>query len=104
MAASFLEDDMKAVFSSDVFGEEDGITWNGVVIEDVIFDDEDIEVETGDGVAEIMSQPMLTGSTEDFAGIKRDDPIQIKGQQYTVRNWKNDGTGVIEIFLSKVKS
>lgn len=101
MPANFLEDDINHILSGDVFGEDDGCLWNGVQIEDVIFDDEHVEVETGQGITQIIPQPVITGRTSDFLGIADGDTINVRGETLTVRNWKADGTGMIEIFLSR---
>lgn len=101
MTAKFLEDDLDEIFSDTVFGNTGGVTWNGVVIADAIFDDESIEAQMGEGPAEIIPQPMITGKTKDFIGIDTDDPIQVNSETFYVKNWKPDGTGVIEIFLTR---
>lgn len=104
MPAKFLEDDMDVVFSSKDFGVEGGCTWNGVVIADVIFDDMDVEVVIGEGVAEIVKQPMLTGKTSDFPSIRMDDTILVGTETFTVKNFVRDGTGMIEIYLNRTAS
>ena len=101
MTGKFLLDDLDAVFDIKDFAHDGGVVWNGVKITDVIFDDEDIEVETGQGVGEIVKQPMLTGRASDFQGLSDGDSILISGSTFTVKNWKDDATGVIEIFLSR---
>jgi hypothetical protein len=101
MAGAFLTSDMKTILSPNDFGEENGIVWAGVTVTNVIFDDEDIEVETGEGVAEIMRQPIIIGASADFPNIAMGDSITIGAQTMTVRNWKDDGTGQIEIFLDR---
>ena len=99
MSASFLKDDLDGIFNAREFGVTGGCVWNGVRIENVIFDDEDVEVVMGEGVAEIIPQPTLTGKTSDFSGIRDGDSIQVSGETFTIKNWKKDGTGVIEIYL-----
>jgi hypothetical protein len=101
MPASFINDDLGLFFDGKDFGETETVLWNGVVVENVIFDDEDVEVSMGEGVGEIVPQPTLTGRTDDFTGIRTDDPVTIRGESFTVKNWKNDGTGMIEIFLTR---
>ena len=101
MSADFLIDDLDVIFSEDVFGNTGGVTWNGVLVKDAIFDDESIEAQMGEGVAEIIEQPMITGKAKDFIGIDTDDPILVNGETFAVKNWKVDGTGVIEIFLTR---
>ena len=95
MSADFLTDDLDVILSDDVFGHKGGVTWNGVSVPDAIFDDESIEVQMGEGVAEIIEQPIITGKTKDFTGIDTDDPILVNGETFAVKNWKVDGTGVI---------
>ena len=107
MSADFLKDDLDIILSKDVFGNDDGVTWNGVEVEDAIFDDESFEVQLGEGVPEIIEQPMITGKADDFIGIDTYDPIsilkdgEVTPETFIVKNWKVDGTGVIEIFLTR---
>lgn len=102
MVASFIEDDLTVFFASDDFAEaSDTVTWKGSSVM-AIFDDEDIEVPTGEGVASIVHQPMLTAASADFSGIAENDAVVVNGTNYTVSTWKVDGTGVIEIFLKAV--
>jgi uncharacterized protein YhfF len=89
------------VFNAKDFGTS-GMTWKGVALEDCIFDDEDLEIQAGEGVAEIIHQAMITGSSSQFVGIADDDPVLVNGESFTVVNWKDDGTGVIEVFLKRV--
>ena len=50
---------------------------------------------------------MITGKEHDFPGIETDDPVSIlkdgetTPETFIVTNWKVDGTGVIEIFLTR---
>ena len=102
MPGSFLEDDLTSLFASPDFGEADGtVTWAGVTISGGIFDDEDIELQLGEGVTEIAHQARFTGPSAEFVGIRDNDPMTIRGRQFRVKNWKDDGTGVIEIFLEE---
>lgn len=103
MAASFLQDDIDTILDVKTFGVTGGCVWKGVSIENVIFDDEDIEITMGEGVAEIIPQPMLTAKTSDFDGIAEGDAVQVSGETFKIRNWKKDGTGVIEIFLERTE-
>ena len=100
MPADFLKKDLDVILSPEVFGEDD-VKWKGKAIDDIIFDDEDVEVQMGEGVAEIIQQPMLTGKTHDFIGIADDDKVTVNDEKFTIKNWKKDGTGVIEIFLER---
>lgn len=101
MVAKFIKDDIRKITTPKEFGVDGGVVWNGVAISNVIFDDEDIEVQTGEGEAFIMERPTMVGSADDFTGIAANDPITCNGVTYWVRNWMRDGTGQIEIFLSK---
>lgn len=102
MAASFLTSDLDTLFASSDFGEADGsITWNGVIITSGHFDDEDVEVQMGEGIAEIVNQPLYTGPSSQFPGIADNDTMIIRGETFKVKNWKDDATGVIEIFLER---
>lgn len=110
MPADFIINDMDTMFSDDVFGETKlSVTWfnlddqgNTVSTHSVpycIFDDEDVQAEMGEGVAEIVSQPTITGKENDFSTIKEDDKVTVRGQDYFVKNTEKDGTGMIEIYL-----
>lgn len=102
MPGAFLQDDLPFLFASSDFGEADGTgspTWKGTAVSG-IFDDDDVEVQMGEGVAEIVPQPMFSGSASDFVGIADGDAMVIRGETFTVKNWKIEA-GVIEIFLSR---
>jgi hypothetical protein len=98
-----LTTDLTAVFSDDAFGETAGsVRWRGVVIKGAIFDDEDIDVALGEGVGEIQHQAVLSGPSAQFPGIADGDPVIVRGRSFRVKNWKDDGTGVIDIWLEEV--
>jgi hypothetical protein len=99
MPGSFLTDDLNQLFSTDEFGTT--AVWNGVSIPGVIFDDESIEATMGEGTVMILSQPKITGRSADFEGVALDDALLCNGETFTIKNWKPDGTGMIEIFLSR---
>lgn len=98
MVASFIANDVAHVTDSSVFGES--ATWKGATVVG-IFDDEDIEIQMGEGVAQIVPQAMFTGKTSDFPGIADGDAMVIRGVTFEVVNWKRDGTGQIELFLKR---
>lgn len=102
MTASFLTDDLDVILDKNVFGETNGCVWKGNAVTGVIFDDEDVEVFLGEGVPEIVPQPVLTAKTSDFVGIDTGDTVTVAGGSFTVKNWKKDGTGMIHIFLNRV--
>ena len=73
-----------------MFGES--VTWAGSTVT-VIFDDEDVEVQLGEGVAQIQNQPTMIGQTSDFSGIADGDAVVARGVTFKVKNWKRDGQG-----------
>lgn len=101
MVSSVFPRDLGALFASSDFGEADGdIVYKGNSIEG-IFDDEDVEFQLGEGVPEIHHQIMVTAKSADFPNIADGDILTIRGNPHIIRNWKDDGTGVIEVFLEK---
>lgn len=95
--------DLTTVFSDDAFGETLGsVRWRGVVITGAIFDDEDVDVSIGEGVGEIQHQAVLAAPAAQFPGIADGDPVIARGRSFRVKYWKDDGTGVIEIWLEEV--
>lgn len=97
--ASFIAADVAHVTDDSVFGES--ATWRGVSVVG-IFDDEDVEVQMGEGVAQIIPQASFIGQAADFPGIADGDAMVIRGVNYSVKNWMRDGTGQIEVFLEVV--
>jgi hypothetical protein len=88
--------------SSD-FGEaKNSVTLDGVVIPDGIFDDADIDVSLGEGTAQIVPQPTFTCASAQLSNIADGQTMIIRGQSFLVKNWKNDGTGVTQIYLERV--
>ncbi len=101
MPGSFIQNDLPLLFASSDFGEADGsATWKGVSVSG-IFDDDDVEVQMGEGVGEIIPQPTFIGNTADFPGIADGDLMVIRGETFKVKNWKSERDGVIEIFLER---
>jgi len=102
MPGAFLSNDMTTFFNADEFGEApDSVTWKGTPVTHGIFDDEDVEFAMGEGVTQIDRQASFTGRSADFDGIADGDAMVIRGVNYLVKNWKDDGTGEIEIFLER---
>ena len=99
MPGAFLTTDLASLFVSSEFGE--AATYQGSPVQG-IFDDEDVEVQMGEGVTEIVHQPMWTGRSADFTGIADGHTMVIRSATFRVKNWKDDGTGVIEVFLERV--
>ncbi len=98
--AAFIAADVAHVTDDTIFGES--ATWRGNTVVG-IFDDEDIRVTLGEGVAQINPQAMFVGQASDFPGIADGDPMVIRGDAYTVKNWMRDGTGQIDVFVEKVQ-
>jgi hypothetical protein len=102
MPGAFLSSDMATFFNANEFGEgPTSVTWKGTPITYGIFDDEDVEFAMGEGVTQIDNQASFTGRSADFAGIADGDAMVIRGVNFRVKNWKDDGTGEIEIFLER---
>lgn len=99
MPGSFLKDDLAVMFASSEFGEADA-TYQGNVVMG-IFDDEDVEIQMGEGVSEIVPQPVFTGRVDDFAGIARGHTMVVRGETFRIKNWKVDGVEMIEVFLER---
>lgn len=102
MAGKFIEDDLDTIFSERDFGHKGGVIWNGVTIKGAIFDDQDVEVQMGEGMVQIIAQPMVTGPSSAFDGIRHEDTISVGDQSFTVKSTNDNGTGVIEIYMEKV--
>lgn len=99
MPGQFITGDIDALFVSLEFGEATATYQGSPVVG--IFDDEDIEAQMGEGVTEIIHQPTFTGKSADFSGISDGHTMVIIGETFRVKNWKDDGTGVIEVFLER---
>jgi hypothetical protein len=101
MPGSFLARDLPLFFAAREFGvAENSVTWRGAHVTG-IFEDKDVEVANGEGVATIIRQPMFTSSSSQFPGIADGDAFVVGATAYVVKNWKDDGTGVIEIYLER---
>lgn len=115
MPASFLDTDLNAIFNPKDFGESEDnpVRWihvpdvgdpeDPVTITGAIFDDEDIVVETGESLGQIISQPTVTALKLLVPTIRQDDIITARGETFKVKNTQSDGVGVIEIYLTRVR-
>jgi hypothetical protein len=103
MPGSFIERDLKAVFSSRDFSETDGaVTLNGMVLPLALFDNEDIQVEeTGSGFAKVMSQPTVTCPTTAVVAIAEKQIVVVRGVSYPVTSWFNNGDETTTLYLGK---
>ena len=100
MAGAFLTDDITAILDTEGFAiQVDSYSAGGTPT--VIFDDEEVEVDTGEGVTQIVDQPIVTGKSSDFTSIARDQLLTIAGVVFVIKSWKDDGTGIIEILLNR---
>lgn len=100
MVMRCLETDLGAVFASSDFGEaENTVTWRGDPVSWCIFDNEDVTVEMGEGVGEIVHQTTILAPSRDFIGIADGDVVTARGDTYRVKHWMDDGAGLLTIFL-----
>jgi hypothetical protein len=102
MPGSFIKNDLTTLFATSDFGVANGdLTINGVVIEQGIFDDGDVEVDSGEGVAQIVPRPVFITATDKIPTLADGDTLEYQGFRYTVKNWIHDGTGVTTIYLER---
>lgn len=97
MAGSFIQRDLAAIFSQRAFAET--VVLDGVTVHEAIFDDGDIDVINGEGVAQIVPRPMVQLPTSYTDTMVDGSVVIARGKTYRVANWKHDGTGVTEIYL-----
>ncbi len=104
MSGSFLTDDLSSVFYTGDFSIVGTYTPSGGSPASVngIFDDEDLEVDAGDGSLVLQRSAKFTCSSGDVTGIAEGDAFTIAAVSYTVAYFKDDGTGVVEIYLEVV--
>ena len=102
MPMSCLESDLGTLFASSDFGEADGTIFRasdpttGIA---GIFDDEDIEVQNGEGNTVIAHQATLACASSKVPDLVEGEIFTIRGQEMKLKVWKNDGTGVVELFF-----
>ena len=96
---SCLDTDLDTVFSLGDFAEQ--VTLNGVQIAGH-FDDEDIEANMGEGPTQIVPQPKFTCRSSAVTDLEEDQILRRNSERFRVKNWKNDGVGVIIIYLERV--
>lgn len=98
MPGSFIQNDLDVMLVSSDFGET-GATYKGSPVQG-IFDDDDIEATLGEGVSQIIAQPTFTGRTTDFPSIADNDALVIRGETFTVKNWKREDV-IITLYLER---
>ena len=102
MPGSFITSDLDVILGASDFGEAPGtVLWKGISVTGCIFDEEDIAVDVGDGITQKVTHTELVAKSADFDGITDGDAIQARGISYIVKNWEDDGEGVIIIQLAK---
>ena len=104
MSAGFLTDDISAVFDATDFAVTGTFTPVGGMITSVtgIFDDEDLQIDMGDGTSMLQHSARFTCSSSDVTGVREGDSLVVSGVSYRVEYVKDDGTGVIEMYLETV--
>jgi L-asparaginase/Glu-tRNA(Gln) amidotransferase subunit D len=91
--------DISTIMDTDEFAVS--VTYDGGTVS-AIFDNETLPVE-GPGFVPIhQAQPRLTARTADFPSIAEDQALSIGSDNYKIKAWIDDGTGVMEIQLEKV--
>lgn len=98
---SCIESDLGALFASSDFGEADGAIRNGDAANPIsgIFDDEDVESQNGEGLTILVHQVTFTCASSKVPDLVDGDVFVIRNTQYTLRYWKDDGTGEVELFF-----
>ena len=102
MPGSFITDDLKSLLAASDFGvASDTATHSGSPIPYGIFEEDDTEIVSGEGVVQIIRVPMFTGREEDFTTIADGDEMVIGGEAFRVKNWERE-SGIITIMLERV--
>ncbi len=98
MAGSWITDDLVTMLEVDEFASD--VTWveGGQTIQG-IFDDEDQEIEIGDGTSMIHSAARLT--TQSYYGVSQGDTLTINMVAYEVSHKVDDGTGGVVLHLER---
>ncbi len=99
MTGSFITDDLSAMLSVADFALSATWTEGGKDI-DGIFDDEDVEVDRGDGLRHIHRTAHFR--TQSSHGVSDGDTLTIESVAYTVAFQQDNGTGLVELYLEKV--
>lgn len=96
MPGAFIQDDMAALLNEAEFAVR--AAYGGGIVSG-IFDNGDVEVTSGEGVAKIVRECSFTGRSVDFPNIAEGETVTIGSASYTIRSWIDDGTGEIEIIM-----
>jgi len=98
MPGSFLTTDLTKILKTTEIASM--ATYDGTLVLGV-FDDEDNEVQMGDGTIRVMRQCSFTGRAEDFPDIAEGQTVVIDAVTYVIHSWMDDGTGMIDIEMEK---
>lgn len=98
MAGSFLTDDLSAILSVADFAIT--ATWlERQTTIDGIFDDNEIEVDRGDGQMHLIRATRF--KTKSSHGVADGETLTVNSQTYTVAFQQDDGQGVTVLYLEK---
>lgn len=101
MPGSFITDDLKSLLAASDFGvASNTVTHAGSPIPYGIFEEDDTEVVSGEGVVQIVRVPMFTGREQDFSVIADGDAMVVNGTSFVVKNWERE-SGIITIMLER---
>ena len=91
------------MFNVDEFGEQGGAirASDGSTTIPGIFDDEDVEVVSGEGTAVLVAQAVFTCAASKVPNPVEGELFTIDGRSLALRYWKRDGVGMIELFFEK---
>ncbi len=98
MLGNLLTDDLMKILKLEDFAVI--VVYKGAMI-NAIFDNEDVEAQMADGTVRIIPQAVLTARSADFPAIAEGETVAIGSDDFTIRSWMDDGTGMIDIHLEK---
>jgi hypothetical protein len=103
MVGSFITDDISSLLGTDDFSMSTTYTPVGGSPTTVagVFDDEDVEVDQNDSRF-IQRSAKFTCASASVTGLVKGDAFTINAVSYTVAFFKDDGTGVVEIYMELV--
>ena len=98
MSGSFITDDLSALLNSADFA--DSVVWaQGNKNIDGVFDDDEIEVDTGNGNTHLQRIARIVTKTSH--AVADGDHITHDGTRYKVEWQQDDGTGMVTLYLQK---
>lgn len=101
MVMRCIETDLDTMFSPNDFGEDVGAVRNGDSAHPIpgIFDDEDVEVTGEDGQVVLIASASFACRLSLVPNLADGDTLLVRGTTYTIRYWKRDGAGQVDLFL-----